>query len=178
MLKSIRLNLDTMESMLYYWKATSEKEKVGESYLSTISDQPGMNSLYEDGFDQNSVRKVLSAISNREPLNEATKLERKFWNNNMWMLEDLEMTDSMMQPVKVLNLDDLKAELNSKHEDTRYEDVEIIFVPGLNDEYKIEGDKLIINFFRIVPDLYGTGEVKVGEMEIKKYIGSKLGELL
>ena len=72
-----------------------------------------MEYLYREGFDKDSVRRVLSAISNREVLNSESKLERKFWNNNMWMLEDLEFTNMMAQPVKTLNLSYMVDKLNS-----------------------------------------------------------------
>ena len=38
MIKSIKVNLDVIEAMLYYWQATSEKEKVGSLYIISIAD--------------------------------------------------------------------------------------------------------------------------------------------
>jgi len=38
MIKRIKVNLDVVEAMLYYWQATSEKEKVGEPYILSIAD--------------------------------------------------------------------------------------------------------------------------------------------
>src|SRR5699024_9819055 len=98
MIKRIRTNLDVVEAMLYYWQAISEKEKVGEPYILSIADFPEMEYFYGEEFDKESVRKVLSAISNREMINSQSKKDRKYWNNNMWMLEDLEFTDMMVKP--------------------------------------------------------------------------------
>ncbi len=93
MIKRIKVNLDVVEAMLYYWQATSEKEKVGESYIISIGEFPEMKYLYGEGFDKESVRKVLSAISNREMLNsESKRIENigiiicgcwKIWNSQI-----------------------------------------------------------------------------------------------
>jgi hypothetical protein len=178
LLKTINLKLDAIEGMLYYWQATSEKEKVGESYLVNITEFPGMNKLYGEDFTEESARKVLSAISNREMLNNSSKTERKFWNNNMWMLEDLEYTNTMVTPIKKLNLDDLVARVNEKVDSSKYENVEVVFIPGHKDEYYIEENKVIINFFRVMPDIYGGEEVKIGDVEIKSYIEEKIIEAI
>ena len=178
MIKSIKVNLDVIEAMLYYWQATSEKEKVGEPYIISIADFKEMEYLYKYGFNKDSVRRVLSAISNREILNSESKLERKFWNNNMWMLEDLEFTNMMVHPVKVLNLSDLVDKLNSINSNTKYEQLEVIFIPGHMDEYYIDENKLIINFFKIMPSLYEEGKVTIGDKDFKEYIEEKLVELV
>lgn len=178
MIKSIKVNLDVIEAMLYYWQSTSEKQKVGEPYIISIADRKEMEYLYGEEFDKDSVRRVLSAISNREVLNNATKAERKFWNNNMWMLEDLEFTNMMVQPVKVLNLSDMVDKLNSINSDTEYEQIEVIFIPGHIDEYYIDGNKLIINFFRIMPSIYEEGKVNIGDKDFREYIEEKLIELV
>lgn len=177
MIKRIKVNLDVVEAMLYYWEATSDKEKVGEAYILSIADFPDMKYLYGDDFDRESVRKVLSAISNREMLNGGSKEDRRYWNNNMWMLEDLEFTNMMVHPLKVLNLNDLMDKLNKENPDIEYEEIEVVFIPGHIDEYVIHENKLIINFFRVNPDLYEEDKVTIGELELKAYIEKKLKEL-
>ncbi|CCQ92765.1 conserved hypothetical protein [[Clostridium] ultunense Esp] len=178
MIKRIKTNLDVVEAMLYYWQATSEKEKVGEPYILSIANFPEMEYIYGQEFDKESVRKVLSAISNREMLNSESKKERKFWNNNMWMLEDLEFTNMMVQPVKMLNLSGLVDKTNSINPDFAYEEIEVVFVPGHLDDYIIDGNKLIINFFRIMPDLYQEGKVNIGDKDFNEYIEEKLVEMV
>jgi hypothetical protein len=178
MLKRIKTNLDVVEAMLYYWQATSEREKVGESYILSIADFPEMKYLYGEGFDKESVRKVLSAISNREVLNSESKKDRKFWNNNMWMLEDLDFTNMMVKPLKVLNLNNLIDKLNSINGDFKHEQIEVIFVPGHMDEYIIDDNKLVINFFRVMPDLYEEGKVTIGGTLLQDYLEQKLVELV
>lgn len=178
MINRIKVNLDVIEAMLYYWQSTSEKEKVGEPYIISIGNFEEMKYVYGEEFDKDSVRKVLSAISNREVLNNASKKERKFWNNNMWMLEDLEFTNMMVQPLKVLNLTDLIDKLNKVNSDFPYEELEVIFVPGHMDEYVIDENKLVINFFRVMPSLYEEGKVTIGDKDLKVYIEEKLVEMI
>jgi len=164
-MKKVSVNLEVMESMNYFWNATADKEKVGEEFLMTISDHPSMKVLYGDEFTSESVRKVLSAISNKEPLR-GTKPEMRFWNNNMWMLEDLDFMKMMLHPLKVLNLNDIQAS----------EDIEIIFVPGHMDVCYQEGNKLIVNFFSVKADLSDESVMTIEDKDIKKWFEEKLWE--
>ncbi len=159
----VTINLEVMESMNYFWNATSDKEKVGESYLVTIADHPCMKVLYGEEFTADSVRKVLSAISNREPLR-GTKPEMRFWNNNMWMLEDLDFMNMMLNPLKVLNLDDIQVR----------EDTEIVFIPGHMDVCYKDGNKLIVNFFNVKADLYNEEAVTIEDKDIKVWFEEKI----
>jgi len=175
MLQRIKINMDLVEAMLYFWQATNDREKVSEQYLNDISKMPGLVLAYDDEFNAESVRKVLSAITNKEPFASKIKKESRFWNNNMWMMEDLEYTDSMIKPLKKLNLDGLVEVVNSKLE-SKYDEIEIIFTPLHLDEYLIKDNKIIINFFRLMPDFMGG--LKVGDLSIEKYVEEKISELL
>ena len=169
MIKTINKNLNVIESMLYFWQATKEKEKVGENYLVTLSEYDEMKLLYSDDFDAESVRKSLSAISNREMLNGGTQKERQFWNNNMWMLEDLDYMKAMVAPLKVLNLDSLVDEINQE-KDIQTPVIDVIFVPANKEEYLIKDNKLIINFFKLTADLINLEEVTINGQSIREYI--------
>lgn len=173
MIKRIIIKLDTVEAMLYFWQATKDREKVGEKYLQDLSDFSDMKFIYDNEFNKESVRSVLSAISNREVLNSESKKERKYWNNNMWMLEDLGYTHMMVAPLKTLNLDGLIDQLNSRV-DSKYEEVEVIFLPGHVDEFSISENKLIINFFRVKPDLYEDGKITINDQPLISFIEEKL----
>lgn len=170
----IMIKFDTIEMMLYFWDSVSQREKVGENFLQEIANQKDMKYLYSDEFNEESVRKVLSAISNREILNNATKKERKFWNYNMWMLEDLGFMRMMVSPVKTLNLDDIKDKLEKEG---KHKDYILVFLPGHEEEFYLDGNKLIINFFKIVVDLYEEGKITIGDKPFKEYIIEKLANL-
>lgn len=175
MLKTINKNLNVIESMLYFWQATKEKEKVGENYLVTLSEYEEMKLLYSEEFNEESVRKALSAISNREMLNGGTQKERQFWNNNMWMLEDMDYMKMMVEPLKMLNLDSLIEKINSQ-KSISAEDIEVIFVPANKEEYLVKGNKLVINFFKITPDIMGEEITRIEGKEITEYIEEKIIE--
>ncbi|KAB3530221.1 TDE2712 family protein [Alkaliphilus serpentinus] len=174
MLKRIKIKLDAVEGMLYYWQATKDKEKVGEAYLNNMASNPEMKYFYDNEFNEESVRKVLSAISNREIFHSDIKKERVYWNNNMWMLEDLDYTNLMIAPLKVLNLDSLIDKL----QDSKYEELEVVFVPAHSTEYIIKDYKLIINFFRVKADLYENNKITIGDQPLVEYIEGKLRELI
>lgn len=177
MIKRIKLNLDALESLLYFWHATNDKEKVSEQYLNDIADMPGFVNIYDDEFNAESVRKILSSIVNREPVSKDNKKEGRFWNNNMWMTEDLEYTNTMVQPVKRLNLDSLVERLQNVDGSSKYEELDVLITPMHLDDYVIKGNKLIVNFFRVKPsDIDDTASID--GKELKEYIFEKLVELL
>ena len=178
MVKRIVVNLEEIEGMLYFWQATKDKEKVSEVYLHELAEASGLSASYDGEFTRESVRKVLSAITNRERLSSTTPKEGRFWNNNMWMMEDLSYTDAMAKPLKRLNLDGLVEELQGQGKDAGAEELEVRFSPLSVDEYLISGNRLIINFFRVRPsDEFDSGATIEGK-EIKAYIKEKLVELL
>ncbi|MEN2257325.1 hypothetical protein AAIB48_05975 [Paraclostridium benzoelyticum] len=69
----IVIKSEILEMMLYIWDSVHQKEKIADSFFIGLSDQPDMKYLYDEEFTKESVRKVLSAISNRELLNKPTK---------------------------------------------------------------------------------------------------------
>lgn len=178
MIKSIKVNIEEIESMLYFWQTTNDREKVSEEFLREVASMQGLKYSYDEEFNAESVRKVLSAITNREKLSQNTQKESRFWNNNMWMLEDLSYTDSMLQPLKKLNLESLLEKLNTSEENPKHELLEVIFSPLHMVDYVIKDNKLIINFFKVMPSFEEEGVVKIEGKELKEYILEKLRELL
>lgn len=176
MIKKINVNFDAIEMMLFYWQSLAERQKVVESFIIKVSELDEMKYLYGDDFNKESVRKVLSAIANRELLNHPTKKESKFWNNNMWMLEDLENMNNMVKPIKTLNLNYFIETLNDKGTDL--EEIEVIFIPGHQDEYILDKNKLVINFFRLMVDFMDETKVNVAGKPFKEYVEEKLIELI
>lgn len=163
----IVIKSEILEMMIYIWDSLHQKEKISDSFFIELADQTDMKYLYDEDFTKESVRKVLSAMSNRELLNKPTKKESRYWNKNMWMLEDLEFTNMMIAPVKQLNLDYMEDKLSK-------EEYEVIFIPGHMYEYYIDENKLIINFFNITVDLFGEGPVTIAGKPFNEYIEEKL----
>ena len=176
MLQRIKVNLEAVEAMLYFWQAASEKENVAEKFFYDVAEMPGLTCAYDEEFNGESVRRALSAIKNREPF-VGNKKELKFWNNNMWMMEDFEYTNAMAQPIKKLNLGNLVEKLSSVMGANKYDELEVIFSPLHSDEYIITGNKLVINFFRVKPN-FMDDEIYIGEIELNEYIEEKLKELI
>lgn len=167
-MKKIKINNEVVEMMLFFWTSVSEREKVAEPYIISIADRDEMNLIYDEEFNHESVRRVLSAISNREVLNGGSARERKFWNNNMWMTEDLGVTQAMVNPIKQLNLEGEIENITTK---SAYDEVELIFVPGTSELVSYKGNKIIVNFFKISVDVFGgTGEVTINGKPFKEGI--------
>ena len=168
---NVTLNLNVLESMIYFWEASKEGEKVGEQYIMTIADNNNMKLVYNDEFSIESVRRALSAISNRE-IFEGSKIERKFWNNNMWMMDDLEFMREMIKPIKTLNIADLTENIDSK-----VEDIEVVVLPLHTETHYIIGNKLILNFFSLRLDFMDYSIVNFNDMPLADFIKQSLTEL-
>ncbi|HWQ29718.1 MAG TPA: hypothetical protein VN549_01910, partial [Negativicutes bacterium] len=171
----IKVNLEAVEAMLYFWQAVNDRENVSEMFIYDIAAMPGLALTYEDEFNEESVRRALSAVKNREIFSRNSKKEGRFYSNNLWMMEDLSYTNAMVAPVKKLNLEFLAEELNAKYPNARYEELEVIFAPLHIEDYYINENKLIVNFFKVKPT---ENEVLLVDMEMKEYLKEKLGELL
>ncbi|WP_461538198.1 TDE2712 family protein [Spongorhabdus nitratireducens] len=157
---AITLNMEVMELVYYYWQATSEGEKVGEAFIMTIADHEKMKPVYSKGFTPESVRRALSAISNKEKFSAENKTESRFWNNNMWAMEDLGLMELMMAPLKVMNLDDIEVQ----------KPLEIVVLPLHLDDYYLTDNTLYLNFFRVQADLMGMEPLKMDGIELKQWI--------
>lgn len=168
----ININTEVVEMMIFFWSSVAEKEKVAEPYIISVAERPEMKLIYDDEFKEEGVRSVLSAISNRELLNDGSKRDKRFWNNNMWMMEDLGVMQAMIDPMKQLNLQEDEANLLTK---SGYDEVNVIFVPGTTDFFKVVGNNLVVNFFKIAVDIFGgTGEVTFDGKTLKEAIEDKI----
>lgn len=146
----LTVNTKALESMLFIWASLADREKLPDAFFIELSESPEMAAAYDENFDANGFRKVLSALANRELLNGATQREKRFWNNNMWMTEDLEFTNMMVEPLKTLNLDERAAEICKV---AGSDECEVIFYPGCDEFATRKGNKLYINFFKVQLDI-------------------------
>ncbi len=177
MIKRIKVNLEAIEALLYFWQAVNDREAISELFIYDVAAMPSLALVYEEEFNEESVRRALSAIKNREIFSRSSKKEGRFYNNNLWMMEDVSYAHAMTAPLKKLNLDALVPGLNSKFPNTPHEELEVLFSPLHTDEYLLQGNKLIVNFFRVKPG-DADDDTYVGDQDLKAYITEKLEELL
>lgn len=174
MLKQVVINMKALESMLFIWASLKDKEKLADEFYINLAESPEMAAAYDQEFDPNAFRRVLSAISNRELLSDASKKEKRFWNNNMWMMEDLGVTEMMLEPVKTMNLDARLAELPAN---LPYEQMEVIFYPGTTEVATLQKDKLFINFFKITVNLFDPdAQPTIGELPVADFVLAELAK--
>ena len=67
----------------------------------------------------------------------------------MWMMEDLSYTDSMVKPLKKLNIDDLVEKVKNVEGSSNYNELEVRVSPLHVDDYIIKGNMLVINFLEL-----------------------------
>lgn len=173
MIERIIVNLDVVEALLFFWHSIKDRNKVSELFIFDVIDMPGLKYAYDYEFTSESVRKALSAITNRESFTGNNKKEGRFYSNNLWMLEDLSYTDRMIQPLKTLNLQSLVKKINATKSSNHFSELEVIFSPLHFEEYIIKDNKLIINFFSVKPN-DNNEQVYIGEKELLGYIEEKL----
>ncbi len=176
MLKNIVLNLEVVESMLYYWSSVADREKVAESFFVDVAAMDAMKLVQSPEFSAESIRKVLSSIQNKELLSAATKPEKRFWSKNMWIADDVSLASKMAQPIKVMNVDDMVEKLNEKYPDIKQEKIIVHIAPLHIDPYYIVDGQLVLNFFKIYFD--ANDNAMFEDMPIKDFIFEKLCELI
>lgn len=157
----MKIHYELVEMMVFYWEQVAAKEKVRDAYLTEMAEMPEMKPVYNDEFTKDSFRKVLSAISNKELLSAPTKAESRFWNLNMWMLEDPDHMRAMVNRVKQLNLDDVEGES------------ELYFIPGHLDEVYRNGADVLINFFKI---MVSDGDAKISGEDFETFVRGQLNQ--
>lgn len=175
MLKNIIINLEAIESMLYYWSAVADKEKVSETFFIDFANSKPMNMIQREDFNEESIRKVLSSIQNRELLSQATKPEKRFWSKNMWMAEDLSLSRKMAEPFKKLNLDSELDDINKNIPNLPFEEINIYIAPLHLDTYYIVENNIIINYFMLYFD-EGDNPLFDGK-NLREYLLERISEL-
>lgn len=175
MLQSIKINFEVIELMDFYWQTAARREKLADSYLLDIANRPEMKTIYTDGFDSNSVRKVLSAVINYEPVNEGTEKEIEFYQSNKFFADDPGNVELVLPTVKTLNVNEFKDQFS---DDTKFEEIQINFIPAYNLVDKIEGNVLTINFFKLGVDFADFETVLLEGKPLKEYIAGRLKDIL
>lgn len=178
MLKSIKVDLKAVESMLFFWSMIAEREKVSEVYILSVAETPQFRGVYVPGFDNISVRKVLSAISNREVFRSDNRKESRFWVDNIWMLEDLDYIMEMIGPIKRLHLDDMVDRLNEVVPQEVLEELHVVFVPFYYQNAVYGRDTLYVNFFRAIPDKKEERVLSIEGKSLEDFIYQGLVKIL
>lgn len=175
MLKAIKVNFETIELLQFFWETAAKGDKIADSYIMDIVNKPEMQAIYTDGFDAQSARKVLSAVINKEPLNDATDKEQEFFNYNTFNADDPGNVEMMLPPVKHLNFDDLKEEFQAPDD---LESLVVNVVPAYDMVSKVEGNTVTLNFFKIEADWSDMDNVFVEGKILKDYLEEKLREIM
>lgn len=175
MLQNININYEALELLQFFWETAARGEKISDKYIMEIAEKPEMSQIFVEDFDEQSVRKVLSAVINKEPVNEPTSKELEFFSYNKFNADDPGNVEMMLPPVKVLNLDSLKDEFA---ENSKFDSLIVNFVPAYDMVYKIKDNVLTINFFKIEADWSDFDNVFVEGKILKEFVLVKAREVL
>ena len=169
----IKIDLRVFEAMIYFWKATLEKEKVGERYINDITNMDDMKPLYDEDFNKESVRRILSAISNREMFRPANKKEGSFWNYNMWIMEDPEVMNMIIETVKAIKVKSIEEKIHGRKESS----FEITFIPGHGQPFYFLDGKLFVNVFMFRYD-FNNDVINYIDKPIEDFITETISEII
>ena len=93
-MSNLKTNLNGLEIMVFFWNSLISKEKVNETFINDLCSMKEFSYIYNEDFSNESLRRVLSALNNKEPFT-GNKVERKYYSNNLMVLEYVEQ----VQPV-------------------------------------------------------------------------------
>lgn len=172
---NITINYETIELLQFFWETAAKRNKVNDSYIMEIANHPTMAPIYNDTFDEQSVRKVLSAVINYEPVNEATELELEYYQFNKFNADDPGNVEMMLPPIKQLNLDRFKETIADR---TSLESIQVHFVAGYDQSYWIQDNILTLNYFKIEADWSDLDHVFIEGVELEEFVQQKLLELI
>ena len=137
---NVKTNLNGLEIMLFFWNSLMAKEKVNESFLNDLCSMKEFSYIYNEEFNSESLRRVLSALNNKEPFS-GNKAERKYYSNNLMILEYINEVLPAIDAIKRLSLGNLGEEFK--------EDMEIIIVPGTSGNVQKHDNILLVDFFSL-----------------------------
>ncbi|HNR05196.1 MAG TPA: hypothetical protein PKI50_11660 [Bacillota bacterium] len=137
---NIKINLNGLEIMVFFWNSLMSREKVSESFLNDLCSMQEFSYIYNEDFNNESLRRLLSALNNKEPFS-GNKPERKYYSNSLMIMEYIDEVQPAINAIKKLNL-------NSIAEKAK-EDVEVVVVPGLSKGIEKTDNKLIVDFFSL-----------------------------
>lgn len=135
---NIKINLNGLEIMVFFWNSLMSREKVSESFLNDLCSMQEFSYIYNEDFNNESLRRVLSALNNKEPFS-GNKPERKYYSNSLMIMEYIDEVQPTINAIKKLNLNSIAEKAKA--------DVEVVVVPGLSKGIEKTDNKLIVDFF-------------------------------
>lgn len=147
MLKKVSFNLNAVEIMHFYWISVASREKLNEKFIDDIASSEPFQLTFNEEFTKESVRRCLSAISNREPFS-GNPAESRFYSRNLMILEYFDTLEDKINHFKSFRLNELSKSTSELLNKLDTDQIEIFVVPNPFDTVLKAGNKPIINFFK------------------------------
>ncbi|MBB6215652.1 hypothetical protein HNQ80_001741 [Anaerosolibacter carboniphilus] len=170
MINHCTLNLNAIETMNFFWSSIASKEKLSEKFILDIAILEPFQNTYNDEFTQESVRRCLSALSNKEPFS-GNKVENRFYSRNLMILEYIDSLDEKITAFKGIRINDILHFIGDLNSTNDINSLEIIVVPSPFDTVQCQDNKIILNFFKFH---LIDGELKADDLTIPEIIKEAL----
>ncbi|MFT9496989.1 hypothetical protein [Anaerosolibacter sp.] len=141
------LNLNAIETMNFFWSSIASKEKLSEKFILDTAALEPYQLTYTDEFGPESVRRCLSALSNKEPFT-GNKAENRFYSRNLMILEYIDTLPERIDAFKGIRINDILDSIGDLCTNNEFTSIEIIVVPTPFEAVEIQGNKIILNFFK------------------------------
>lgn len=175
MLQSIKVNNEVIELLQFLWQTVAAGNKVDDGFILDILEKPAMKPVYTEDFTINSARAALSALVNKEPLNNASSKDEAFYKGNFFNADDPGNVEMLLPVVKQLNLDDFKEIFDGQ---TAYDNIQINFVGAYDFDSMITDNVLTLNFFKLGVDWADMDTVLMAGKPLKDYIQQEVSKIL
>lgn len=164
------LNLNAIEAMQFLWTSIASKDKLTEKFIIDIANTEPFQWIYNDEFTAESVRRSLSALSNREPFT-GNKTENRFYSRNLMILEYIDTLHDKINALKGIRLKDIIDHLNTTWDIKDMDHLEVVVVPTPFDTFQRHENKIILNFFKFH---LVDGILKADDMSIEEILKTAL----
>lgn len=147
MSKKLSFNLNAVEVMHFYWTSVGSREKMSEKFITDIASSEPFQLTFNEDFTKESVRRCLSAISNREPFS-GNPSESRFYSRNLMILEYFDTLEDKINGFKSFRLNEIVNDSSILLEKLDSDNIEILVVPNPFDTMLKVSNKIILNFFK------------------------------
>jgi hypothetical protein len=170
MIHHCSLNLNAIEAMNFFWTSIVSREKLTEKFILDIATLEPFQATYNDEFTQESVRRCLSALSNKEPFT-GNKVENRFYSRNLMILEYIDTLNEKIAAFKALRISDILHSFGDLNPIHGIDSLDIIVVPTPFETVQCRGNAIILNFFKFH---LVDGELKADDLTLPEILKEAL----
>lgn len=167
------LNLNAVEAMDFFWQSVASRDKITEHFIVDTGNLPEFKLIYDNELTSESFRRVLSALSNREPFS-GNKSEARFYSRNLAALEYIDSIYQKVSMIKQIRMAELIENIEKEGKNIPSTGFELLIVPSHLEDVVIKENKIIVNFFKV---FVVEGLLQIGERDFKAVVTEAISKL-